>query len=241
MWKKIIIDGIETQYEINTEGQVYSKISNKLLKPYYDELGYGHYTLYVNHNPVRCQAHRLVGFTFIDNPDNKPFINHIDGNPSNNCVDNLEWCTPKENTQHAIKTGLRKDYIIKKSVKQYDLNGNFIKEYESLVEAARQTGSMDSKITLCCQGKRQSHNNFQWRYSDDNTPLTSVQGDIHKAKAVAQIDTATGKIIATYPSIKEAAAAVDGTPSAISRVLSGKKQTKTHKGYGWKAVEEIVQ
>lgn len=56
---------------------------------------------------VRYQAHRLVALTFIPNPDNKPFINHIDGNKSNNAVSNLEWCTASENVCHAIRTGLQ--------------------------------------------------------------------------------------------------------------------------------------
>ena len=65
--------------------------------------------------------HRLIAITFIPNPDNKPHINHIDNDGMNNSVDNLEWCTPKENMRHSIMTGnfqkgIEKSKISRKNV-----------------------------------------------------------------------------------------------------------------------------
>lgn len=93
----------------------HSKIINKpcpeLIISCYKEAD-GYYMAYLaceNGTEVNAQVHRLVAQAFCENddPENKIQVNHIDGNPSNNCASNLEWCTPSENCQHAIRTGLK--------------------------------------------------------------------------------------------------------------------------------------
>lgn len=239
MWKKIIIDGNETNYSVSTNGEIKNDNTDKILSQRTQQ-GYKHITLTINKKAKSCRVHRLVATAFIPNPENKPYVNHIDGIRSNNNVTNLEWVTPAENTQHAVRTGLMQP-TRERIVIQYSLAGQKIKEYVSIMEAARETNSLPEKITQCCRFERNSHNYFQWRYKEDEVDrLQSVSLPITISKKVAQIDTQTGKIICIYNSLCQAARAVDGTQSAITHVIKGDKGTKTHKGYGWKLVDDIV-
>lgn len=235
-WKKIIVDEKETNYSISSEGNVRNDTNNRILTNSLQQ-GYHHVGLTIDGKLRRFRVHRLVAIAFIDNINSKPYVNHINGNRSDNRVENLEWCTPSENTQHAFNTGLAKPTATREVV-CYDMDGNKIAEYESITKAAKATDSQDEKISSCCQGYRDSHNKYQWRYKEDEVDkLDKVEPKTY-AKKVAQIKD--GEIIAIYESYREAAKAVKGTSSAISRVISGTKQTKTHKGYEWKLVDEIV-
>ena len=84
-------------YEISTFGRIKSLYTNKILKPYKSsKSAKGYYMqvgLFKNHKKYKVNIHRLVANTFIPNPNNYPVINHKDENPSNNYIDNLEWCT----------------------------------------------------------------------------------------------------------------------------------------------------
>lgn len=95
-----------TTYSVSSTGYVYNEYSGKILKPFPNNNGYLTVDLFHNTVKERISLHRLVAITFIPNLENKPFVNHIDGNKQNNCVDNLEWCTPSENSKHAIDIGL---------------------------------------------------------------------------------------------------------------------------------------
>lgn len=100
--------------------------------------GYRRICLTKNKVEKNKRIHKLVAEAFIPNPNNYSYVNHIDGNKQNNYIDNLEWCTLYQNNTHAYKTGLRKSTDIT-PILQYDLEGNFIREYKSINEASKET------------------------------------------------------------------------------------------------------
>lgn len=103
-------NNIQTQYMVSDSGYVRDYVRNVILKPYRNNSGYLYVSLTININGekkrVRKAIHQMVAQTYIPNPDNKPYVNHIDGNKDNNEPCNLEWTTPSENNFHAYRTGL---------------------------------------------------------------------------------------------------------------------------------------
>lgn len=95
-------------YLVSNYGRIKSLKTNKILKQVINKNGYCTCCVSLgSRKKKKCfRVHIAVATLFIDNPNNYPFVNHKDCNKTNNCVDNLEWCTPKENTQHAANNGL---------------------------------------------------------------------------------------------------------------------------------------
>ena len=103
----IEIKGFEGRYSVNSKGNVLNIKTKKVLKPFTNGVGYYRVAFYgQNKKKHQFYIHRLIAIYFIPNPENKKFINHIDGNPSNNDINNLQWCTKSENGIHAYKIGL---------------------------------------------------------------------------------------------------------------------------------------
>lgn len=183
MWKDI--KGYEGLYQVSNTGKIRSlgrtveiidkngrKVTrvypSKILRYARDKRGYCRTSLTLNGKSTTLIVHRIVAQTFIPNLDNKPQVNHIDGNKENNNVKNLEWCTAKENTKKAFEIGLKKkgkDVHNSKPVYQFDMNMNFIRKYETITEASKETKILHSGISRCCTGKRNQAGGFIWRYN----------------------------------------------------------------------------
>lgn len=127
--EKEIFNGL---YKVNELGQVITENwrnakKRAILKPATDNKGYLRVGLQVDGKLITQKVHRLIALAFIPNPENKPMVNHIDWDKKNNRVENLEWCTAKENTQHAINNGIfsfqTSEKSINKIIKKGELNG----------------------------------------------------------------------------------------------------------------------
>lgn len=151
--------------------------NTRTLKQYNDKDGYLIISLYKNKKQYNKKVHRLVAQSFIPNPDNKSCVNHINGRKDDNRVENLEWCTHKENTYHAFRTGLQKpSFGMKgkfgklcknsKKVQQLDLDGNLIKIWDSSADINRKLNIGRSCVCSVCKGKQKTAGGFKWMYKE---------------------------------------------------------------------------
>jgi hypothetical protein len=155
-------------YEISNLGNIRSHKSGepKLLKGGYDKDGYHLILLYNEKGRVTRKVHRLVAEYFVDNPDNKPHVNHKDGNKKNNNANNLEWVTPSENTQHSFDVLGKKTQFSygKRPVVQKDkITGAIIKVHESAKDAEKD-GFYRQNIVGVCKGRAKTHRGYSWSY-----------------------------------------------------------------------------
>ena len=161
------IDGYDGKYKISNFGNVYSEKSNRVLKYNVNKKGYSYVVLTNGGYRKTHKLHRLVAQAFIPNPENKPHVNHIDEDKTNNRVDNLEWVTHTENQNHGtrnlrISASLKNRKDLSKSV--YCSNGNI---YPSIAEASRKLNLDKSDIGKNCKGLNKHVGNYTFKYMED--------------------------------------------------------------------------
>ena len=147
------------RYLVSNLGNVKNAVTGRQLSGSVNNKGYIRYDLFIDGKRVVKSGHRLVAEEFIPKVAGKNCINHLDGNKTNNRVDNLEWCTCQENRQHAVmKLGFAP--VNKKPVRCVETG--II--YESAREAERHTGIPNGKISLCCNKHRKTVRNTHWEF-----------------------------------------------------------------------------
>ena len=178
-WKDIL--GYEGLYQVSDYGRVRTvardiirsngerlHIKERIRKIYIRPDGYAEVHLRKEGKGNSIKVHRLVAEAFIPNPNNLPMVNHKDETPSNNKVDNLEWCDREYNVNYGtcIQRMAEKRTNGKKSkaVIQYTVEGIFVKRWPSCAEIERVLGYGNSNISACCRGKHNQVYGFKWAY-----------------------------------------------------------------------------
>lgn len=159
-------------YRIYNDGTVRNS-KDEIKTPYKNKHGYMTVNLYNNGKSSSKRIHRLVAEAFIPNPYNKPEVNHLDGNKTNNYVGNLEWSTKSENMQHAYKTGLNKPHATYGMRGHKNPNGGrkgrpvtiieTNETFDSVKDCANAINGSDRRICDCLNGKMDEYLGYHYR------------------------------------------------------------------------------
>lgn len=157
------IPGYEGRYMATTDGRIYSALSKIYMATQADKDGYLRIGLYDAQGKFkRHGVHRLIALTFIDNPEDKPTVNHLNEIKDDNRVENLAWATQKEQNAHGTRMSR-----IYKAVRCVETGV----VYESAAKAAEATDCYATNIIKCCRGKSRTHHGYHWEYANEETNL----------------------------------------------------------------------
>ena len=156
-----------SNYEVSTDGQVRNRTTKKILKGRLSKNGYLQVSIKIDATQKFCNRyiHRLVALHFIQNPNNKREVNHIDGNKENNTLSNLEWVTSSENQKHRHLIGNKK--TSNRHIGMFNKKGEMVKDFNSILEAVAYFNKTSRvNIDNALQGKQYTAYGYVWKYLD---------------------------------------------------------------------------
>lgn len=168
IWKDI--EGYEGVYHVSNLGRAKRVTTGRILKSGKDRGGYLQVDLCKNGKHKTHRIHRLVAQAFIPNPENKPEVNHIDENKTNNMVSNLEWMTAKENSNHGTRNERMAKAISKSNsipIIATNIKTGESTEFYGTSECARQLGLNQSNITSVLKGRRETVGGYTFQYKEE--------------------------------------------------------------------------
>lgn len=230
-----LIEGF-THHTIDEQGTVINTKTNHIKAQWLGANGYYHVDIQEFGKSTKIAVHRLLALSFIDNPESKRTVNHIDGNKLNNLLSNLEWATDAENIQHAYNTGLQA-YQRHYSLKEYEtllidrfLNGETITHIastinQSLTQLSLHLKEAAERLNILSQYKQELINQKAVR--------AKAAGISKRSTIILQmIDTETKIVLKTFSSVTEAKDYLKvKSCGPISNVLAGRQ--KSAYGYLW--------
>lgn len=207
-----------------------ARVKGKIKKPTLSKKGYYSYSLNFDGKRIIRRINRMVAEKFIDNPDNLPEVNHKDENTLNNRVDNLEWCTHVYNVNYGTRT-IRAIKSSSKAIEQYDLEGNFIKEWDSLANASKKLNISRGTLCSCLKGSIKSCGCFQWKYKNSDKVINNYNSKILIRKIV-QLDL-DNNLINVYDNLHDAQRKTGVWMTQIRKCCNKEPMYNTAKGFKW--------
>lgn len=220
------IDEFNGAYEVSSKGNIRVQSAGDLVQHLLDKDGYHIVRLMKDGAMYTRRVHRLVALAFIENPDEKPTVNHIDEDKNNNDVSNLEWATYREQVNYGTRNHRAMQTIDSCSVVQLDAEGNVIGVFESVRDAARYLHTRPERVINALKGKYQTACGYRWKYQSEIGGRTGPK----EAKGVLQLSL-DGDVVARHRSVNAAAKTLGISPAGISECLNGKRRTNC--GFVW--------